>query len=255
MVKIEKKVYSKRILAYIDILGFKDLTCRSVNDKELFDIIQKCLGKMNTYFENDVVDRDFFNTCDFQCVQFSDTIVASIDSIDDKREVRVFFNKIMALILYLTYKGILSRGAIVYEYLYHNKDIIFGPGIIEAYFREQTRVFFPRIIIDDKVVDLMDEILLDSYSSTDIDGVRYVDCMRGFWKFDCKKNRKYHNCIKAHLNKLYCVISNGVTSESLSVRQKYEWLRSKYNSYIDSLTSDAINNIKSHKLFGDISKI
>ena len=101
----------------------------------------------------------------------------------------------------------------------------------------------------------MDEILLNSYSSTDIDGLRYIDCMRGFWKFDCNKNSKYHNCIKAHLNKLHCVISNGVTNESLSVRQKYEWLRSKYNSYIDNITGVAINNIKLHKRFGSISKI
>jgi hypothetical protein len=239
----QKSLYKKRILAYIDILGFKKLIDYSIRDKNIFNNIQKYLGSMNKFFLNDTQDFDFYNCCDFQCIQFSDTFVASIDSTENN-EIIIFLNKIMVLISTLAYDGILSRGSIVYENLYHNNHIIYGPGIIDAYIKELNYAFYPRIIIDKQVISMINADLSRYYTSMDIDGLYYLDFIRSFWRINDYKNVKYH------AYRIKNTIQNGIFNESLSVRQKYEWVKSKYNKYIldiHELTKDIPRLSKKYK--------
>lgn len=244
----KKNAYPKRILGYIDILGFKNLIERSVTDVKIFRNIQNSLDSMNKVFPNDVTDEDFVNSCDFQYLQFSDTFVASIDS-TDIGEIKVFLNKVMLLVSSLAYSGILSRGAIVYGHLYHQKQIIYGPGIIEAYFSELNQAFYPRIIIHPEVIQMLDGDSLDYYTKVDVDGLYYIDFIKGFWNITDYKHVKYH------LEKIRNTIEMGISNNSLSVSQKYEWVRKKYNDHISAIHEETLRAPRLARYYKNLSLI
>lgn len=143
--------YEKRIVAFIDILGFKSLieetqqpecTLEKLdNIKSAFDLIHQMLAE---HYENDQIEQVKYST-------FSDCIVFSFPA----RQTNSLFLALLPLIWLqaeLVWKhDILLRGVMTIGDIYHEDKVVFGPALVEAYELETKKAFYPRIILDPKI--------------------------------------------------------------------------------------------------------
>jgi hypothetical protein len=132
--------YSERYVAFIDILGFRETIKRSEADPRLYEALVKTLSEIHARepFEGE-------ETVDFQFQTFSDSIV--ISSAPSKKGLGYMLAAIHRLTLELMQESLLIRGGIAKGKLYHEKGVMFGPAVIEAYEIEKTIAKYPRVIL------------------------------------------------------------------------------------------------------------
>lgn len=131
-------VYEKRIVAFVDILGFKTIIEDSIND---ISLRQKVLEVTKI-----IHSKRTGNIEDIQVTTFSDSAVISYP-LNMRNALFYTIIDIIHLQLELGHKGIMLRGGIAIGDLYHNEDIVFGPAMNEAYYLESKVAKFPRIVI------------------------------------------------------------------------------------------------------------
>ncbi|EEY89244.1 hypothetical protein HMPREF0017_02216 [Acinetobacter lwoffii SH145] len=143
--------YEKRIVAFIDILGFKslieetqqpDCAAKKINNiKQAFDLIYKMLAE---HYDVEQIKQVKYST-------FSDCIVFSFPA----RQTNSLFFALLPLIWLqaeLVWKhDILLRGVMTIGEIYHDDKIVFGPAMVEAYELETKKAIYPRIILDPKI--------------------------------------------------------------------------------------------------------
>ncbi|WP_439880310.1 hypothetical protein ACSX1A_14235 [Pontibacter sp. MBLB2868] len=165
--------YTYRLIAFVDILGFKDIIYRR-DANEIFEILRTFQeeGLKETTFESGPKGRekfDFFpqdlilekNKEDMEAAAkqdrhvsvFSDLIVISYSNHKEYFwwSIKELIDQLASLQDRLLSKGVLIRGGVTYGKLFHNGQICFGEGIIRAYELESREAIFPRIIIDKNI--------------------------------------------------------------------------------------------------------
>jgi hypothetical protein len=220
-------LYEKKVIVYIDLLGFKDFiyfTQKTANRKDdkikavydLFRFLTNILdpksnphsitkSKVISHFSDLIVIS--FSPFEFECVY------------DEIKDIQI-------LIANLISSGFFCRGSIIYGEIIHTPEIIFGPGLIEAYDLEKLKSKFPRVVIDSSIVrDLLESkpenASLDSVASVDQDGEYYVDYF--------KKVRPHLDDDKQYEKYLICMtkLLLGMSSKP-NLRGKLEWIFPKY---------------------------
>lgn len=138
MTKIE---YEKKYIAFLDVLGFKEL------------VFQDNKSKLETYF---AVVQDAFklagiNNDEVTKVSISDSIILMTN--DSVKHLRMIVRAIRTIQTGLASIDIWMRGAITFgEIFFDDKsNIIVGPGFINSYLLEQEAIY-PRVIIDPKIL-------------------------------------------------------------------------------------------------------
>ena len=145
--ELEKK-YKKKVIIYLDILGIKDFTDKA-SDYELCELY--CLLKnIADSFSKDYVLKRFLGEhsqlkiqikiedLDFSISILSDSIIISFSKkflflLPDFLRITRFLQII------LIYNGLLARGAVTCNKIYHTKNdttMVFGKGLVEAYMLE-----------------------------------------------------------------------------------------------------------------------
>ncbi len=238
--------YEKRIVAFIDILGFKSLineTEKSDNQNEIknitdaFDLIYKVLDK---HYSKDQIKEIKYST-------FSDCIVFSFPSFQTDA---LFFACLPLIWLQadlVSNHNIFLRGAITIGDIYHDANKVFCPAMVEAYELESKVAKYPRIILDpkiktayddwlvkleeegdcDKIYDLKEELNSvfseNGLLTKDRDDYYYVDYLRGIVQ-EMDEPENYPNFIE-HVERLVQPYLKPDTDESLL--RKYLWLDEK----------------------------
>ncbi|HRK55513.1 MAG TPA: hypothetical protein PK185_16480 [Cyclobacteriaceae bacterium] len=171
--------YKKKVIAYIDLLGFKsfiNLTNKSANSKERkIEYVNNLFQLLKEFTEN----KNYSATKFREVTQFSDLIVISFAA-DDFESFYDEIRDIQLLCVNCVNMGFLLRGSIIYGDIVHSNDIIFGPGLVEAYEAEQSHAKYPRIIIDYVIIkDFKDTkpgiFHIGGVTTIDDDGLYYVD--------------------------------------------------------------------------------
>jgi len=140
--------YENRYVAFIDILGFKDLIASSLKSSDVFGKIVNSLRQIAKFTLEKPLSGD---GSDLKAQNFSDCIVVSANlsanglwhlllSIDD-----LFWS--------LSEFGVLLRGGTSKGFLYHDEDIVFGPALVHAYHLEQNVAVYPRIVVSRQVYE------------------------------------------------------------------------------------------------------
>lgn len=236
--------YEKRIVLYLDILGFKNAVNESVTDEEKFKKIYKALN--NIYSDRIKNYKGPLNGVDYgtHISVFSDNIVMS-DPYDREGSLYSFIYSTYWLINEILWDGFLVRGAITIGDLYHDDKVVFGPALNKAYEMESKMAIYPRVIISASDLteglkkalygDVEEETkYLDYVLSVDEDGFAFVNNFTKHHEFD--DNEAYINL----LIKLRAIIVEGLQNTNLNIRAKYEWLKTKYNQlYDESIDSRA----------------
>lgn len=223
--------YEDRIVAYIDILGFKNLVDSSKSLET--DSIQKILERMNKT-KKDNYDYKFHESYKTQVTTFSDNIVISYPADNIDNLLYVLWD-VLYLQIYMVGKDTLLRGGITIGKIIHNSEMVYGPAMNDAYRLESEIAIYPRIIIDDnKIIELIDEFydsdkckVIEKMLNFDIDGCFYIDYLDQREEIDEIGDEYFE-----FLSQIRKMIKNGLKNDSIKVLKKYEWLRLKYNEII-----------------------
>jgi hypothetical protein len=268
LIKDEIK-YERRIVAFIDILGFKEIVKQSEQDTSKIEFLYSILDFLKGWETSDKWDLKFVeieedaqkkgvDNFDIRgktnTTSFSDSIVVSVKVDKNINEMT------STLIVNLSYigallieKGILFRGGLTIGSIIHNDNgTVFGQALIEAYQLESKNAKYPRIVLSDKLIREL------NYP---------IETKRNRYPYHQYIERFSDGCVGFHQMIYYQVIESWteMTSEKMisslanvrktiidgldnsfenpDVFEKYKWIKEQYNKLI--ILSDFNFNDKS----------
>lgn len=138
-------------VAFLDILGFSEMVEADCKNGPL----SKTPNLDNLYQVHYETIKQLSGKNEIQITQFSDSVVFS-RSFDTSIEV---FNEFLEVIrgfqhrLFL--RGLLCRGGVSYGKHFEEGAFLFSKGLINAYKIESSMARFPRVVIDDNLLQLL----------------------------------------------------------------------------------------------------
>jgi hypothetical protein len=128
--------YEDRAVAFIDILGFKNL----VRDGRVSTILNAM-----EIMKRRIQEIEGVREAQVNISQFSDSLILSAPNNQDGLPYLVHFASLVASELFLN--GIWCRGGITTGPMYHKGSVAFGQALIDAYDLESKLAVCPRILI------------------------------------------------------------------------------------------------------------
>lgn len=266
----EELKYERRIIAFIDILGFKEIVKQSESDTSKITLLYSVLEFLKNWEISDNWNLKFIeieedaqkkgvDNFDIRgktnTTAFSDSIVVSVKVDNNINEMASTLIVNLALIgSLLMEKGILFRGGLTIGNIIHNDNgTVFGQGLIDAYFLETKNAKYPRIVLSDKLIKELNYPLEEKKSRYPYHQYlnRFQDGCIGFHQMiyyqviDSWEEMTSDNMISSMEN-IRNVIVNGLDSsfENSDVFEKYKWLKEQYNDLI--ILSDFDYDTKTH---------
>ena len=257
--------YEQRVVAFIDILGFKSLLNDTIgkdgNDNS--DKIDEIISAYDSIREIWSVEQtakysDKKISATKKISIFSDCLVVSF-LIEQPSGVFSTLLEIKLLIMTLISKNILCRGAISMGKFIHTDHYLFGPALVEAYTLESKAALYPRVILDHSIIDIgtknrnknhdltEEQKYVQSLLEKDSDGMFYIDY---FYKAQTELDDPEYS-FPGYIENLANIIRKGLMSSShhskADIRVKYSWMRERFNNMVDIVTSkEAIIRLKNH---------
>ena len=225
---MNKKInYSSYCIAYLDILGFKNIvrTEEASTIHEIFSNVR--LAKK--VISGDRKSSDIFcgirNKTKFYF--FSDSIVCAIP-MEEPRAFEMVASNCMLLQHALWMQGlqVWIRGGITIGDLYCGKSEVFGPALVEAYLLESEVAKYPRIIMTEEIYK---QGIANSVNKEDIDFIfktdselRMVECLKYFRIYELTFEQLIES-VRKNLQEI----------TDPRVQEKYVWIK---NNYYDLFT-------------------
>nr|BFD60237.1 hypothetical protein CKG001_23440 [Bdellovibrio sp. CKG001] len=187
--------YKKSYVAFVDVLGFKQLVANSDTTKIsiYYSIIKDSIEKLSEILND-------FGKIDFQIM--SDSIVFSVEptSTDFNSKLlslRALCAGIAHLQFYLAMEGIWLRGGISFgEIKFMDSQFVVGPALVSAHAHE-LKAKYPRVILDPLIVadlGLSKEEFLDQVATPKDSAFEGQD-----WIFDWRKHNHLPQAYNDHL--------------------------------------------------------
>ncbi len=214
--------YEERIVAFVDILGFKEIIRKSAGEQAdsglvarihqaLDGIRSPVLSEIFCTFVGITAPEDGFKE---RIHTFSDFMVMSVP--EDIEALGLLTYAIFKKCRELLVAGFTSRGGIAKGKLFHRdggtdtSPQIFGPAFLDAYNLESTHAENPRIILQNEVWDIIRDYsgrqntrlskFLEAHVKRAPDGPAYIDLFADF-----KENSFYNSVpeIESDINRIY----------------------------------------------------
>lgn len=224
--------YEDRLVAFIDILGFKDLVADTETDARKLQHLTAALDGLYNRIWLWEADGSYSS---FAFTQFSDSIVISslAGTADSFEMLQQLLLGVMELV---DSYDVLVRGGIARGQLIHDSVMVVGPAMVEAYHLESKKAIYPRIIIAKELRAQIEQDLEESIRTqttlsevpgfsrlfkTDDDGWSYLDYVN--------PNEAYFHVLDKvdHLKALEQLAQKGLQHPDERVREKYPWLQRK----------------------------
>lgn len=213
--------YTDRFVAFVDILGFRQMisseSCDDVKNISLFDHnIRHVVGVLTSEYGKI-----------FSIKMFSDCLCLSCENDPDKFEY--ILTELSFIQLFFSTNGIFVRGGFSRGLHFENEYIIYSQGLVQAYELEKTAVF-PRILLGREVVDLIKKEGINERSSGKYDyvmrspdGLYFLDYL-DFLYTDGIDEEEF-----LYLHKQSIIDQIHVNGSDLKVLEKYRWLSLYHN--------------------------
>ena len=230
-------IYEDRILAFVDILGFKSIVQQSTCNPQEQKRILNAMEIIHSYKEfNDTGFGNGLRQYGVQVTTFSDSAILSYPMSFDGGLFHVLLD-LIHLQIDLSNLGIFIRGGVSIGQAYHNEYNAFGPAMNDAYELESKKAKFPRIILTEQTLvdgiaaskshqNSFDIALLNSIVTQDTDGFYYLDYLRQCQELD-HPEYEYYNWlarIRSHL-----VYNLNLYYANEEVYPKYQWMLVYWN--------------------------
>ncbi|MCZ8293272.1 MAG: hypothetical protein O9312_07130 [Hylemonella sp.] len=140
--------YETRIVAFLDILGWKSAIGHGGSD--LVKALGKTLAQLQwvaNHFNSlsGLLPKDMRWPGNPVMTQFSDSLVISVEDSNQGKEV--LQTALLVLTSNLIDPGYLLRGGVTRGEIFHDGNLVFGPGLIQAYDLESKFASTPRVIL------------------------------------------------------------------------------------------------------------
>ena len=272
--------YSKKVFAFLDILGFERIVNESRKNPQLISRIAEMLSRSEQIARSSLTAKLTVlkvNLNNYAYRSFSDTSV--ICGPYDSHHDLSFISTWIMMYQHLMWKEerTFIRGAVVYGDSYLDENAIFGPALIDAYRLEKcnAKAAWPRVLIDQSVLDKTteEERIRDFYEFLirDDDNLVYLDYLRELFHLVVLGENKritgerqqdfglpakfFEEHKQAILTQVYNSVKEENQDESKKIIGKYVKLSEYHNSTIDRLRQvirDLMNNSGlTPKLFAD----
>jgi len=263
--------YEFRIIAFIDILGFKEIVKQSEKDSTKVELLYSALEYLKDWEISDRWDLKFLEieedaqkkgVKNFEIrgktnsTSFSDSIVVSVKVDNDVNEmVSTLITNLSYIGAILFEKGILFRGGLTIGNIIHNENgTVFGQGLIDAYLLETKSAKFPRIILSDKLISYLNYPIKAKRERYPYHQYlnRFEDGCVGFHQMIHYQvieswSEMTNEKLKESLDNVRKTIVNGldVSFENSDVYEKYKWLENQYEKLI--ILNDFDMETKTHE--------
>jgi len=164
---VTMKKTQKYLVAYLDLLGTKH-QIETDDNCDLLNIVSSCYENVIRTLST-IMPISGIEDCKIKV--FSDNIIVAIPSDTTQRDDHhpiIALNRIGPAVRYLQReflnKKILIRGGVTYGQLYIDDVFVWGKALIDAYSLESTIAKYPRIVIDQSIVELKGLVLFDDQS-------------------------------------------------------------------------------------------
>lgn len=240
--------YEEHVIAFIDILGFKEHVGKTTTDANHAKVLHDCLTYLNKVkIENYDGDYPLNDITRKEVSVFSDSIVISYP-LSNPSSVFYLLLNIIHIQLDLISKGILLRGGVTVGQLYHKNGVVYGPAMNEAYAIESKNAIYPRVVVDSKVIiegvknaqHSPDEEFdyISSLMMFDEDKQLVIDYMCQYQEVNDEET------YKELLEKIREVIITEIDIQTNpSVLQKYIWLKKYFNETINDFVGKYWKNL------------
>jgi hypothetical protein len=193
----EPEDYEYRLIAWLDILGFRDF----IKNEDSYTSVKSLLSDLNRQLTRGYYDVatekteenkiSTTHTMQPRVSLISDTIVVSLDikgELNFMEECRIILPAISLTVAELQCKLLFNpefakynlslRGAITAGKVCHDTLQVFGPAVNSLYKYESEVAIYPRVILTTELASKVSNILSQSYFKKDSDGYYYVDFLK-----------------------------------------------------------------------------
>jgi len=240
--------YARSLVAFVDILGFKDRVERR-NDQFEIDRIRKDLQYARELGTNWTSSE----AANFRCKCFSDSMTMSVRF--GRGTLSRFLIHILQLQAQLARREVFLRGAIVAGEHFEGKNVVFGPALMHAVELEKRVALWPRVVVHPDVTSLVKKLGLwldpekkdnecefiegrKGLLRCDHDGISYIDYLRHFpskeWVVSgppVLPQPEGDEYVAIH--RINVVNKAKENRSNLRVFAKYYWAASYHNSTVD----------------------
>lgn len=234
--------YENRFIAFIDILGFKNIIDKTLMDQETYKTVLSAVnyisGVRKENYEGFLSEYGILK----EVSVFSDSIVISY-AYDITGGLFHILMDLVFISFNLTASGIFIRGGVTYGELYHKESVCFGPAMIKAYKLESEEAIYPRIVVDEVAIKYgiiyhgsantheHEAEYLESLLAKGKDAKYYLDFLSQSQEFD--QSYDYFVVIKKIRNE---TIKNLKEYNNIrKIFKKYKWFAKYYNLTIKKL--------------------
>ena len=161
--------YEDRIVAFVDILGFRSLVGRLQSDSQLHQQLHGALSAIKSF--KSFAGSPQTAQKELEASVFSDSIVIS----GATSELHTVIWTCLGLQTRLLAFCVLTRGGISCGPTHHKEDLLYGEGMIKAYDLESKAAIYPRVVVDPKLVSELLEGHRVMLLNLDVDGLWHTD--------------------------------------------------------------------------------
>jgi hypothetical protein len=179
-------VYEDRVLAYVDVLGWRKLVKESEKDFSVMKTVTEAVESLKRAEQGIRELRDFAGDQRAlmpEVTVFSDTVVASCPP--NRIAIDLLVGQLQLFSTELMLHGLYTRGALVRGPLVHTDGVILGPALVDAYELETSVAKYPRILVTDTlrggaIADLMGQaVVSENDVLEDQDSFAILNIFRG----------------------------------------------------------------------------
>jgi len=209
--------YDNAILAFIDILGYKDLI-ENKNHEDVYNLIYDALyPKYKVATDPNHSAQQYADAIKVQVL--SDSLIMFIDATSLETTGREFLPHLCEFCLrFIGNTGLLLRGGIATGSYFQKQltnpknQFIFSKGLVAAYQLEQ-KANYPRILLSDDLFALGK--VFGDYAAIDFDGIKFLDIYKDSKKYPVSYKRELFMNIHTSLNK------GGIQDKNILAKQFY----------------------------------
>lgn len=224
--------YKDYIVAFLDILGFKNIINTSGFD-DVLHIFQSVITGDDAFTAlnrandgDEILERYNESLGEIKIHIMSDSIVVAAPAWHpESLAVVVDVCNVIQEKLYDLEPLVLLRGAIAVGKFFLKDNLVFGKGLVDAYWAQEKYAVYPRIIISGEVtIGRRMSVETNKDLPQDSDGYYYIDSLERYLGVDYKSAWKEIEESQQYIRIMDCIGRNLNGYSDDRVRQKYLWL-------------------------------